>query len=323
MNLDVIGWNNYFDYEVRRLVISMDIMKKDPLEFVTELKIDNMNVKDMCNPRRIQALLSILKDQLGWTMIDGSTVVPSYMASAVAVGENRVPVRPNDAEGVVIHLSSDKDFSPELKKLQLEVLPLWKLRPCPRDMKRTSMERHFRRHNFLLDWCAFTLRTIEHWNGDEEHDQTQEEAADVPEEESTEMGGDTELADDQKASQPLKFNQHGVPEIFEFKKEIPERGYGWAALSACLIPGSIGGLVGFLLIALLWVDREDDAPMCTRAQSEETEWDRPSENVVIVRPEEKDAFDYEDDRNTLMQTPLPPQYGETHPNGAPALTYAV
>ena len=161
---------------------------------------------------------------------------------------------------VVIHLASDKDFSPELKKLQLEVSTLWKMRPCPRDMKRTSMERHFRRHNFLMDWCSFRLRTVEHWNG--EDDQESPEADDIPEEQSTEIvGGDTELADDQKASQPLKFNQHGVPEIFQFKKEIPERGYGWAALSACLIPGTIGGLVGFLLIALLWVDRDDDAPV--------------------------------------------------------------
>lgn len=100
MNLDVIAWNNGFDnYGVRRLVISMEIMKKDPLEFVAELKIDNVNVKDMCSPRRMQLLLNLIKDQLGWTMIDGSPVVPAYMASAVAVGENRIPVRPNDAEG--------------------------------------------------------------------------------------------------------------------------------------------------------------------------------------------------------------------------------
>jgi len=34
-----------------------------------------------------------------------------------------------------------------------------------------------------------------------------------------------------------------------------------------LISGSIGGLVGFLLIALLWTDREEDTPMYKLIQS--------------------------------------------------------
>ncbi|CAG7720218.1 unnamed protein product [Allacma fusca] len=346
VNLDIVGWNHYQNYDVRLLRISMDVIKKDPLEFIIELKIDNLNVKDMCNPRRMDMLLDVLKDQLGWTQIDGSKVVPAYLASAVAVGENRVPLRPNDAEGIIIHLASDKDFSPELKKLQLEVSSLWKMRPCPRDMKRTSMERHFRRQNFLIDWCSFRLTTVEKWNGDSESN-TEEDVQ--SEEDSKELLTDNEeLSDDQKAAVPSKFNEHGVPEVFHFKEEIPERGYGLAALVACLAPGSIGGLVGFLLIALLWVDREDDAPIdedalcfeagyrlfvsmfrlnkltrCTRANEDEKEWARPVENMIIVtRPDETDAFG-DDDRNTLVQTPLPPQYGEMHPNGAPALTYAV
>lgn len=58
---------------------------------------------------------------------------------------------------VVIRLGSSMPFSQELNELQEEVKPLWKLRSCPRDFKRTSVERLFREARFALDWCSFRL----------------------------------------------------------------------------------------------------------------------------------------------------------------------
>ena len=51
-------------------------------------------------------------------------------------------------------------FSQELNELQEEVKPLWKLRSCPRDFKRTSVERLFREARFALDWCSFRLVSL-------------------------------------------------------------------------------------------------------------------------------------------------------------------
>lgn len=58
---------------------------------------------------------------------------------------------------VVIRLGSQEEFSNTLIELQEEVRPLSKLQYCPRDFKRTTVERLFRDENFILDWCNFKL----------------------------------------------------------------------------------------------------------------------------------------------------------------------
>lgn len=58
---------------------------------------------------------------------------------------------------VVIRIGSRAHLSPELIKLQKEVKPLWKHTSCPRDFKRTTVERTFRDAGFALDWCVFRL----------------------------------------------------------------------------------------------------------------------------------------------------------------------
>lgn len=55
-------------------------------------------------------------------------------------------------------------FSQELNELQEEVKPLWKLPFCPRDFKRTSVERLFREAEFALDWCSFRLVSFVYCN---------------------------------------------------------------------------------------------------------------------------------------------------------------
>lgn len=58
---------------------------------------------------------------------------------------------------VVLTLGSNAEFSEVLRELEREVSPLWLLRQCPRDFKKTSSERYFRTKGFLLDWCSFKL----------------------------------------------------------------------------------------------------------------------------------------------------------------------
>lgn len=58
---------------------------------------------------------------------------------------------------VVLRIGSKAPLSQELVELQEEVKPLWKVPSCPRDFKRTTVERFFREAGFALDWCAFRL----------------------------------------------------------------------------------------------------------------------------------------------------------------------
>ena len=146
---------------------------------------------------------------------------------------------------VVVHLGSNKNFSAELYKLQSEVLPLWKLRPCPRDLKRTSMEKYFRGQGVLSDWCSFQLTTTPDTNEINSEENMKSHPGIVDE--------DTEDSD---SSQKVRDD-----DIFYFKTSIPERGYGVGILLATIVPGTIGGLVGFLLVALLWADRDETVPV--------------------------------------------------------------
>lgn len=58
---------------------------------------------------------------------------------------------------IVLRLGSQSPFSANLKALEEEVRPLWKVPSCPRNFKRTSVERFFRKAEFALDWCSFRL----------------------------------------------------------------------------------------------------------------------------------------------------------------------
>ena len=45
--------------------------------------------------------------------------------------------------------------------LERETTPLRVLPSCPRNFKRTSVERYFREKGFAIDWCAFRLMTLD------------------------------------------------------------------------------------------------------------------------------------------------------------------
>ena len=149
----------------------------------------------------------------------------------------------SDLYRVILHLGSDKNFSAELYKLQLEVSRLWKLRPCPRDVKRTSMERFFRNENVLMDWCSFRLVSS-----------TPAAGLDAPT--STEAPL-SELVDTSQTASEISIDD----EIFYFTGDVPEKSYLIGIVLATVIPGSIGSVIGFILLVLFWQDREEESPM--------------------------------------------------------------
>lgn len=166
ITIEVIGLNRQ-DYETRRVLLTLTIEPKENMaSHEVELKIDNLNVEDLLDEHRMTRLKDILRAKL-WTE-SSKDLYPTFLASAIDLGA-RLPLKPSDGEGLVIRLGSSTPFSSELKRLREEVRPLSRLPSCPREYKRTTVERLFRDAGLTLDWCSFELyntiykpRTTEH-----------------------------------------------------------------------------------------------------------------------------------------------------------------
>ncbi|XP_045539929.1 alpha-sarcoglycan isoform X2 [Papilio machaon] len=154
ITLEVIGLNRQ-DYETRRVLIVLKIQPKENMaRHEVELKIDNLNVEDLLDDHRMTRLKDILRMKL-WTE-SKEDLYPTFLSSAIDLGA-RLPLKPSDGEGLVVRLGSSIPFSSELKRLREEVRPLSRLPSCPREYKRTTVERLFRDAGFTLDWCSFEL----------------------------------------------------------------------------------------------------------------------------------------------------------------------
>ena len=73
---------------------------------------------------------------------------------------------PTEKDGLVVYLGSTANFSEQLKDLDRETGPLRSFPDCPRNFKKTSVERHFREKGFTVDWCAFRLLRVDDGQGD-------------------------------------------------------------------------------------------------------------------------------------------------------------
>ncbi|XP_032584316.1 epsilon-sarcoglycan isoform X2 [Drosophila mojavensis] len=155
LNLDVIALNRQ-NYETRQLVISMFVAHKFITPNVVQMKIDNLNWVHLMDPGRVENLRNIFRKDLWPDSKDDLSVV--FMESAINMG-GRLPLRPQQREGVIVHVGSFAQFSPRLKELQEEVRPLYKLPSCT--YKRTSVQKIFENVGFKLDWCAFKMVGIE------------------------------------------------------------------------------------------------------------------------------------------------------------------
>ncbi|XP_018321233.1 alpha-sarcoglycan isoform X2 [Agrilus planipennis] len=152
--LQIIALNRK-NYETRQSVLPIRITEKlNPARNEVQLKIDNLNVEDMFDTERMNRLKDVFRKKL-WRESDEDLYV-TFLASAIQMGA-RLPPNPKEGEGVVIRIGSIAPFSMELIELQAEVKPLEKVPLCPRDFKRTTVERYFREAGFALDWCTFRL----------------------------------------------------------------------------------------------------------------------------------------------------------------------
>ncbi|XP_037295880.1 alpha-sarcoglycan isoform X2 [Manduca sexta] len=154
ITLEVIGLNRQ-DFETRRVLLTLRVQPKQNMaRHEVELKIDNLNVEDLLDEHRMTRLKDILRTKL-WTE-SSQDLYATFLASAIDLGA-RLPLKPSDGEGLVVRLGSSTPFSSELMRLREEVRPLSRLPSCPREYKRTTVERLFRDAGLTLDWCSFEL----------------------------------------------------------------------------------------------------------------------------------------------------------------------
>lgn len=144
---------NRFNYNIQHAVLSLDIVRKTTYAVNTvQMKIDNLNWVHLTDPGRVENLKNIFRRDL-WPECKNDLHI-SFMESAIKMG-GRVPIQPQQKEGIIVHLSSHTAFSQRLFELQDEVKPLYKISTCT--YKRTSVQTIFENAGFKLDWCAFHI----------------------------------------------------------------------------------------------------------------------------------------------------------------------
>ncbi|KAK7794674.1 hypothetical protein R5R35_003789 [Gryllus longicercus] len=226
LELEIVGLNRR-TYETRRKVLPVNVHRKSEVaKYEAQLKIDNLNVEDMIDENRQRRLLDVFKLKL-WPESKSDLYV-TFLASAVQLGA-RLPLKPNEGEGVVLRVGSQFEFSSALIELQEEVKPLWKLISCPRDFKRTTVDRLFREEGFALDWCAFRLMTVKETDRSLSQQHSSHGESDLMESHLT-LG----LGQNDRWSRPAK-------------SQIPQRSYVHEFAFTILVPM----LVMILLVVLL------------------------------------------------------------------------
>lgn len=143
---------NRKNYETRKAILTLKVVVKHPASNLIQMKIDNLNWVHMMDPGRVENLKNIFRKDL-WTE-SANDIHIVFMESAIKMGA-RVPVKPHQHDGVIVHLGSNSAYSVRLLELQDEIKPLYKLSTC--NYKRTSVERIFEDAGFKLDWCAFKI----------------------------------------------------------------------------------------------------------------------------------------------------------------------
>ncbi|XP_058065269.1 epsilon-sarcoglycan isoform X1 [Anopheles bellator] len=221
--IEIIALNR-MSYETKRLVLILAVHRKQPAKHAIQMKIDNLNWVHMMDPGRIENLKNIFRNEL-WPESRADLHI-IFMDSAVRLGA-RMPLRPQQREGVVVHLGSRADFSGRMLDLQEEVKPLYKIASCT--YKRTSVQTTFENSGFKLDWCAFRLTTA---------DDDITALPHHPNESLRHAGSHVE-----KWDAPLK-------------SEIPERNYSDEVAISFAIPGMIFALLICALTIILCFQHE-------------------------------------------------------------------
>jgi hypothetical protein len=153
IDIEIVGLNKQ-NYETRRIVIPIEIIPKPPPTNRIEMKITNLNWVHLTDFGRVQNLKGIFADDL-WKESAGDLSI-IFMESAIKMGA-RLPLKPQNREGVVVHLGSNAEISDKLQELNDEIKPLAKLSTCT--FKKTKVQQIFQNAGFSIDWCAFKIIT--------------------------------------------------------------------------------------------------------------------------------------------------------------------
>ncbi|CRL02861.1 CLUMA_CG015739, isoform A [Clunio marinus] len=149
--IEIVGLNKQ-TYETRRIIIPFEIVDKKPPTNKIEMKITNLNWVHLTDLGRVENLKGIFINDL-WPESSRDINI-TFMESAVRLG-SRVPLKPQNREGVIVHLGSNAQLSKRLQELNEEIKPLGKLSTCT--FKKTSVQTIFQRAGFQVDWCAFRI----------------------------------------------------------------------------------------------------------------------------------------------------------------------
>ncbi|XP_035904667.1 epsilon-sarcoglycan isoform X2 [Anopheles stephensi] len=253
--IEIIALNR-LTYETKRLVLILAVHRKQPAKHIIQMKIDNLNWVHMMDPGRIENLKNIFRNDL-WPESRADLHV-IFMDSAVKLGA-RLPLRPQQREGVVVHLGSSAEFSARMLELQEEVKPLYKISSCT--YKRTSVQTTFENSGFKLDWCAFRLVT------------TEDDITALPHHPN----------ESHKHASGRKDHQHLLPHFPDkwdapLKSEVPERNYSDEIAISFAIPGMMFALLLCGLTIILCFQHEK-----LMQKSSRTEYSPAAPNVQMVQ----------------------------------------
>ena len=294
LEIDVVAVNRHtFEYGLLRLAVNVTD-DDDPAAHVVRLKIDNLDVVDMFDAHRTRNLKALFAHNL-WNESRGDLHL-AYVASAVDLGFRR-PLDPALKDGLVVHLGSHANFSLSLLDLDRETAVLRGFPSCPRDFKRTSVERHFRAKGFALDWCQFRLLRLSGGSGGlyEEIGQGEEEQG----EEEEGSGGNGDSAEDGGTSTPAS------PVEFPRRDELPLADLTFLyvqvrmsqnlTVKKCFLIGLLQTIVPtilvfmllFLLLSLIFCLRcpcalEDDEDLMVESSGDADKWDGLTASFFLV-----------------------------------------
>lgn len=155
IDIEIVGLNKQ-NYETRRIVIPIEIIAKTAPINRIEMNITNLNWVHLTDLGRVRNLKGIFTEEL-WpeSALDLSII---FMESAIKFGA-RLPLKPQNREGVIVHLGSNAKISKRLMELNEEIKPLYKLTTCA--FKKTKVQQIFQNAGFSIDWCAFKIITAE------------------------------------------------------------------------------------------------------------------------------------------------------------------
>lgn len=270
--LQVVATNrDTFETGLLNLTINVTTSSRPAINNV-KLKIDNLNIEDVFDTHRLKNLKGLFKDHF-WPE-SSLDLHLSYIASSLEVGYRR-PVHPTEKDGVVVQLGSQVPFSQDLLLLDRETSPLRVLPSCPRNFKRTSVERYFREKGFAIDWCAFRLMIL---------DQESSKAEAAYDELTSESN------DNSKTSTPTPEIINLIPEHFKAlldkqrnaelpkRSAVPYRDLSSEFLYTAIPTGIVFTLTAIVLLAILCFKR--------RREPDE-EWQAFTESLFLVL---KDCF---------------------------------